>query len=194
MSRSLNRRAKGFTLPEVLATLAIIAVLAAVVIPTIAGQIQKADPQRLGNDAMALRGGIEQFLADSRRYPSSFGNLTTLITTAQTGLIGGNFSNTEVRRWAGPYIQKDATAALETGWGIQFDPNFKVDTLGVTGLSEATATNPRYLTLCAATDSTRALAVDQMFDDGVLTTGIFRWTANVAGATDTVKFLVLPIQ
>jgi hypothetical protein len=40
----------------------------------------------------------------------------------------------------------------------------------------------------------RALTVDEMFDDGVLTTGVFRWTVSTAGVTDTLKFLVIPIQ
>lgn len=189
-----NRRA--FSLGEILVAVAIVAVVAAVVIPTVASQIQKADPQSVGSSALAVRGGVEQFLSDVRRYPATFGQLTKAPSAGSIGLVGGNFATTEILRWTGPYLQKDSVAALATTSGLNFDPNFKVDTLDVVGLVEplASATTPRYLTLCIAMDSLSALAVDKMFDDGDLTTGAFRWTVNKVGVTDTLKFLVVPIQ
>jgi prepilin-type N-terminal cleavage/methylation domain-containing protein len=190
----LRRNRRGFSLGEILVAVMIVAVVAAVVIPTVASQVQKADPQSVGNTALAVRGAVEQFLSDVRRYPLSFSQLTKAPAAGTIGLVGGNYATTEILRWAGPYLQKDSIAALGTASGLSFDPNFKVDTLGVTGLSETTATNPVYLTLCIAMDSLSALAVDRMFDDGDLTTGAFRWTVNTAGTTDTLKFLVVPIQ
>lgn len=183
----------GFTLPEVLATVTIIAVLAAVVIPTVAAQIQKADPQKVGRDMLSTRSGVEQFLADVRRYPAAYAHLSAPIT-GLSGLTGGTYATSEVNRWKGPYLNKDGTAGLSTGYGLTFNANFQIDTLGVTGLSEVTATNPKYLVFTVAIDSVRALTVDEMFDDGILTTGVFRWTVSTAGATDTLKFLVIPIQ
>jgi len=188
-----RKRAVGFTLPEVLATVAIVSVLAAVVIPTIAGQIQKSDPAKVGNDAMNIRGAVEQFLADVRRYPANISHLTNAIT-GKSGPTLGAYASAEVARWRGPYLSKDSVKARQTGWGFTFDSTFAVDTLGVSSLSEATATNPRYLVLAVAMDSTRATQVDQMFDDGTLTTGLFRWTVGISGSTDTLKFLLVPIQ
>ena len=82
---------------------------------------------------------------------------------------------------------------LSTGYGLAFDSLLYVDTLGTSGLSEAVTTNPRFLTLCLAIDSSSALAIDTQFDDGNLQTGLYRWTVNTA-TSDTLKFLLVPIQ
>jgi prepilin-type N-terminal cleavage/methylation domain-containing protein len=186
---------RGFTLAEALITIALIAAVAAVVIPTIAGQLAKADPQRVGNDAYAIRGAAEQFLNDVGQYPGNITHLTTrIVSGTSAGPIYGVYGVSERDRWKGPYLTKDATAVLQTGFNLPFNTLFNVDTLGASGLSEATATNPRFLTLCFAIDSLNALKIDAMFDDNDLTTGLFRWTVNVAGVTDTLKFLMLPIQ
>src|SRR5881409_3925430 len=61
MSSPLRKR-HGFTLGEVLVTVAIVAVLAAVVMPAITGQITKGDLGRVQSDLQALQGAISQFV------------------------------------------------------------------------------------------------------------------------------------
>ena len=194
----MNRRpSKGFTVGEMLVTIAIIAAIAAVLIPTIASQLSKADPQRLGNDSFAIRSGVEQFVNDVGQYPSNINELTTRIVANNAGSVGaiyGQFSVAERDRWKGPYLSRDASAILKTGFDSTFNTIFNVDTLGTSGLSETTSTNPRFLTLCIALDSASAVKVDAMFDDGNLATGVFRWTLGTVSTSDTLKFLLVPIQ
>src|SRR6185503_15499778 len=63
-SRRKNLRLIGFTLAEILVALALISLMAAVLLPTVAGQLLKGDAARTAEDLNAIRSGIEQFLAD----------------------------------------------------------------------------------------------------------------------------------
>jgi prepilin-type N-terminal cleavage/methylation domain-containing protein len=192
-----NRARRGFTLAEILVTVALLAAIAAIVMPTIAGQVGKADPQRLGNDALGIRGAVEQFVNDVGQYPNNINELTTRIVANNAGSVGaiyGQFSVAERDKWKGPYVSKDASAILKTGFDSTFNTSLNVDTLGTSGLSEATATNPRFLTLCIALDSASAVKVDAMFDDNNLSTGVFRWTLGTVSTSDTLKMLLVPIQ
>src|SRR5438477_12725105 len=77
--RPMRRRSKkrGFSLGEILVAVAIIAVVAAVVIPSIGGQLSKGDTSRVTSDLTNVSAGIQQFLADVRRYPSAMVQLQT---------------------------------------------------------------------------------------------------------------------
>jgi prepilin-type N-terminal cleavage/methylation domain-containing protein len=199
LSRSRLAR-KGFTLPEVIVTITLIAVLASVVVPTIVSQVKKGDPARTGQDLLAVRGAVEQFLSDVRKYPASIAQITAVITTAQNALTTTSiapYGTAEVQRWRGPYLTKDGTAALTTGFGLSMNNNFDVDTLAVSGAASA-AGGQRYMVVAVpmkvgatiVNDSLSALEIDRHFDDGVLLTGSIRYRT---GTTDTLKFLLMPI-
>ena len=191
---------KGFTLPEVIVTITLIAVLASVVVPTIVSQIKKGDPTRTGQDFLAVRGAVEQFLSDVRKYPGSIAQITALISTAQNPLTTtaiAPYGSAEVQRWRGPYLTKDGTAALLTGFGLSMNNNFDVDTLAVSGAASVLG-GQRYMVVSVpmkvgatiVNDSLSALELDRHFDDGVLLTGSIRYRA---GTTDTLKYLLMPI-
>ena len=188
-----RRQRSGFSLAEILVALAILAVVAAVVIPSIGGQLRSGDESRVQQDLVNLRSGIEQFLADVRRYPNSVGQLTNLPTTAHSALIGGVFVTGQVNRWRGPYITKDSVFALKTGYDGTFTSTFDTLSLATTGLTFS-ATGTRYLRIrLAGFDSTNALRLDQKMDDGNLETGQIRWTVATATA-DTLYYLTIPVQ
>ena len=186
----------GFTLSEVLVTISLIAALGAVVVPAVAGQLKKGDPSRVGQDVAAIRGAVEQFLSDVRRYPAAIQQVTRPITTSQAPLsttTQGNYGTADVARWKGPYLTKDSIGAVATGFGWMFKPGFEVDTLLPNGTASASG-GQRYMVLKVAmpvNDSLSALQLDGQFDDGNLTTGAIRYRK---GTTDTVKFLILPIS
>lgn len=191
-----RKNQQGFTLPEVLVTITLIAALAAVVVPAIAGQLKKGDPSRVGQDVSAIRGAVEQFLSDVRRYPAAIQQVTAPITTTQAPLTTtaqGNYGSADVARWKGPYLSKDSIGAVSTGYGYVFKPGFEVDTLLPTGTASA-AGGQRYMMLKIAmpvNDSLSILQLDGQFDDGNLNTGSVRYRK---GTTDTLKFLILPIS
>jgi prepilin-type N-terminal cleavage/methylation domain-containing protein len=187
---------KAFTLPEVLVTITLIAALAAVVVPAIAGQLKKADPSRVGQDVTAIRSAVEQFLSDVRRYPAAIQQVTAPITASMSPLTTtsqGPYGAADVARWRGPYLNKDSIGAVGTGFGWTFKPGFEVDTLQPSGASSV-ASGQRFMTLkiiMPVNDSLRALELDGQFDDGVLLTGQVRYRK---GTTDTLKFLLIPIS
>jgi prepilin-type N-terminal cleavage/methylation domain-containing protein len=190
------RRRLGFTMAEILVALAIVAMVAAVVIPTFTAQLGKADPQRVGNDAFSIRGAVEQFVNDVGQYPSNINQLTTRMTANNASWVSaiyGQYSVGERDKWRGPYLTKDASAVLSTGFDATFNTVLNVDSLGTSGLAEASS-NTRFLTLCLALDSAGAARIDAMFDDSNLSTGLFRWTLGTASTSDTLKFLLVPIQ
>lgn len=197
------RTRRGFTLGEVLVSVAIVAVLAAVVLPAIGSQITKGDQGRLSSDLLSMRSAMEQFVSDVRRYPASVGQLVVkptagastagpLKSTTQaspcpaTPSFTTQYTSAEVARWRGPYINKDSAAAVSTGYAatirtcfdVQTNTGISYETILVPGISQATA-----------------LALDAAMDDGVVTTGSLQWvTGGGGGVADTLKFFALPIQ
>lgn len=180
----------GFTLAEILVALALIALLAAVLLPTVAGQILKGDTGRVVQDIEAVRAGAEQFLVDIRRYPGRYSDLSRAITTTNTDVLGVAYSAGHVSKWKGPYITKDTiNASVETGYGGRITNDF----MSVTNTNAVP-----YLTVVAtgiaAADFDR---IDEQVDGASVspagrTTGRLRWVS--AGGVDSLKYLAIPIQ
>ena len=96
----------GFTLPEVLVTVAIVAVLAAAVVPAVTSQLSKGEEGTVVSAITSVRTGITAFTSDVRAFPGELSNLTNAITLAQTDLEGNTYSAAQVARWKGPYTTK----------------------------------------------------------------------------------------
>lgn len=112
-------RRRGFTLPEVLVTIAIVGTLAAVLLPALNSQLTKGEASRASNDLLAVQTAINTFVSDVRRYPASLSHLTTPVTVAQTDLNGNLYPATRASKWKGPYLAKEltGTSTLVTGFG-----------------------------------------------------------------------------
>lgn len=205
------RNRGGFTLGEVLVTIALISVLAAVVIPAVASQITKGDLGRVTTDLLADQNAIQQFVSDVRKYPKSLGQLIVLPTTSHFPLTppATAYAAQELARWRGPYLNKDSAAAGLTGYGLRIgsaSPAFKFDTLivGTTGVFTPAvpgAGDIKYLVIAIPSmNQATALALDAAMDDGVLTTGAIRWKISTdpdntgPSPVDTLKFLAVVIS
>ncbi|HVX39838.1 MAG TPA: prepilin-type N-terminal cleavage/methylation domain-containing protein [Gemmatimonadaceae bacterium] len=189
--RRVRQGQKGFTLPEILVSITLLAILAAVVVPTIASQVKKGDPTRMGNDFLAIRGGVEQFLSDVRKYPKSIGQLTSQISTSMSPLVGSSFGKADSARWRGPYLTKDSVAADTTGYGLGITQPFDTMSLAVSGNQRGSGKLYLVATVLGI-DTLSWQQVDQLFDDGQSLTGTIRWRKGTS--TDTLRYLVMPIQ
>lgn len=101
-----NRAAKrsGFTLPEVLVTVAIVSVLAAIVVPTVTSQIGKGDETQFQTTISNIRTGVTAFVSDTRKFPRRVSQLFNPITATQNDLFGSAYGAGVASRWKGPYV------------------------------------------------------------------------------------------
>lgn len=84
MSKTVRRR--GFTLPEILVTVTVVAVLAAVVVPAVTQFAGKGDGPSTTSDLGALRTGVTSYVSVNRSYPSFLSDLAPY--AAQLSLSG----------------------------------------------------------------------------------------------------------
>ncbi len=89
-----RRRHGGFTLVEMLLVLVILATLAAIVIPKMAGRSQQAKVTAAASQISSLEMALDSFEVDNGYYPKG-GNLNELIDQP---------ANTP--NWKGPYLPK----------------------------------------------------------------------------------------
>lgn len=75
MVNPMFRRWRGFTLIELLVVLAIVATLLALVAPQYLGSVDRAKEQVLQENLATLRRTLDQFHADTGRYPDSLQEL-----------------------------------------------------------------------------------------------------------------------
>jgi prepilin-type N-terminal cleavage/methylation domain-containing protein len=161
MSKTVRRR--GFTLPEVLVTITIVAVLAAVVVPAVLNQVNKGDTAGLAGDVDALRSAISNFTTDTRQYPRTIKDLTTVITTARTDVFGAAYTTSAVNAWKGPYFPTSqavggATAYSTTAFGLTIKDTLETPAAG----------NANFITLVfgAQPTATQVATINRLFDGG----------------------------
>lgn len=92
-----RRRAKGFTLVELIVVILIIAILAALVVPNLISRTGQAKRAKAASDISTLSGALQQFRLDYDRYPSAEEGLQALRTPP-----ADNSGQTR-----SPYITKD---------------------------------------------------------------------------------------
>ncbi len=99
-STNIHRQRRAFTLVEMLLVLVILATLAAIVIPKMAGRSQQAKVTAAASQISSLEMALDSFEVDNGYYPKS-GNLNDLLD--QPANAPG---------WKGPYLPK----------GVPLDP------------------------------------------------------------------------
>lgn len=158
-------RSSGFTLVEVIVAVAIVAVLLAVVVPTLAGHRRQADAATLIQTAQHLETAVRLYRTHTGSYPAELAHLVEVPPDGGETLCGRAISTRVRSRWAGPYL---ATSEDVSG-GLPIGP--------VTVLPALDRPEPSAFALeFAETDEATAREVDALIDgDGDLGAGRIRW-------------------
>jgi prepilin-type N-terminal cleavage/methylation domain-containing protein len=107
-------RRRGFTLAEVLVTIAIVAIIAAAVVPAVTSQIAKGEDATVVSAVGSVQSTLTTFMSDVRSFPQKLSQFTTLITTSDESLSGTPYTAAQVARWKGPYTSTSTFAVNDS--------------------------------------------------------------------------------
>lgn len=183
----INRRNRtgrsGFTLPEVLVTVAIVSVLAAIVVPTVTSQIARGEETRFQTTITNVRTGITAFVSDTRKLPRRVSHLFNPIS-GQNDLFGSAYAGIVAGRWRGPYV----SGALTLGDSLDMSLGFMRDSLVDSNLVSGTS---GYIvaSILGVTTQAQAARLDTLIDAANGSdAGVLQWTpASGAIANGAVK-------
>ena len=212
MKGIVSIRSKGFTLIEVLVTVVVIGVLAAVVIPAVTAQVTAGDSSRVINDLNNIRTGIENFDIAVRQFPGDVDDLVNQPGTSTTG--SGTNVDTDIfnaaytgrANWAGPYIEATLPDAVTSGSGANVSGaaittgyagtvNNQFQKCAITAAAACTSTSADYLAveIDNLTD-TQAGTINTLVDGtetASSTGGKFRWFTS---GTTAAYYFATPIK
>jgi len=102
-----RRRTRGFTLAEVLVATTLVAILAAVMIPTIKGRLQDGYEDGLSQEFNTIATAVTAYRQDVGKYPPRLDYLSALPTTGSiVDRCGNTLSATAQANWHGPYMTR----------------------------------------------------------------------------------------
>ena len=190
-------RNAGFTLIEVLVTVVVIGVLAAVVIPAVTAQVSAGDSSRAVSDLNNLRTGIENFDIAVRQFPGDVDDLVNAPSASSTvdqDITGSAYLG--ATSWAGPYIEASlpltitsstpsvSGAAFTSGYASTVNNKFLA--CRITTASACDASSPDYVVveldnLTASQLGTLNTNIDGAGEASSSTSGKFRVSGTTSG-------------
>lgn len=176
-------RPRGFTLAEIMIALLILAILAAVLYPTAAGQLRSGQAAALGNQLDNLRQAISNYRQNVLRFPATLSELTTAPVGTDLDACG-TVLGTNSTLWRGPYLAQVISGSMPIGDALALNTLTRIPATGVNtpGLLQITV---------ASVDQNLATDLERQFDgNNNFAAGTIQWTTN---GVDTLKFLI-PIR
>jgi type II secretory pathway pseudopilin PulG len=191
MLRTVTRawRAHGFALLEAIVAIVMLAILAAAIVPLVAGAEDRARAEATVRDLDHLKSAIDEFKARIGVYPSQLNHTVEPIVPGGKNSCGNNYGVAGRNNWAnndasyGPWFRERMIVSnfgLPTGVGfIEDDMTRTADTLVVSLIDVPEAA---------------ALELDLIIDSTITgtgpTVGEIRWGTIVDGVT-TVRYSLL---
>ncbi len=102
-----KRHVSGFTMIEIMVVIAILGILAALVVPQIAGKDDKARVERAKSDIKAISSALEMYKLDNYSYPTTDQGLDALVNApgdAPNWAEPGYLRSTPKDPWGQEYI------------------------------------------------------------------------------------------
>jgi type II secretory pathway pseudopilin PulG len=104
---------------EILVTLAIIAVMVAVMLPSLSGRILVSNSSNLSQNIKTINDALQKYRENVGYYPNQLLLLTTRPTTSNTDACGAALSSTDVALWQGPYLALSVTTnGIQSGEAV----------------------------------------------------------------------------
>ena len=99
---------RGFTLIEIMVVVVIIGLLAAVIVPQVVGQVEKARISKAAQDIASLETALTMFKLDNSKYPGTDQGLQALVVQP---------SDPSIRHWKpGGYVKR----VQKDPWGNEY--------------------------------------------------------------------------
>jgi general secretion pathway protein G len=108
MRSRLHRSVRGFTLIEIMVVVVIIGLLAAVILPNVFGNVEKAQITKAKSDIRAIEAGLTMYKLDNYKFPSTDLGLQALVQrpndpTVRNWREGGYLQRISLDPWGNPY-------------------------------------------------------------------------------------------
>jgi prepilin-type N-terminal cleavage/methylation domain-containing protein len=174
---------RGLTLAEVLIALAIVATVAAVLIPAVTSQLRRGQSASTASSLANFRDAIVAYRSNVLDYPRTLSQLTNALTVTATDACANVLSAAQRNAWRGPYMTQNVSGNVTVG-----DATL-LDTLIRNPATDA-GTPPGTLILRAINvDSAVAADIDLQFDGTLnFAAGTILWSN---AGLDTLKFNIV---
>lgn len=103
--KSATTKQRGFTLIEIMVVVVVIAIMGAMIAPTLFSKVQQANETRIAGDIRAIHDALGFYRLDTYRYPTEAQGLQALVEQPQG-----------VDNWNGPYLDD----LKNDPWGVPY--------------------------------------------------------------------------
>ncbi len=137
-------RQRAFTLMELMITIVILSILAAIAIPTYTQQMQKSRRSEAQIALVEIANLEERFFSDNLRYSTTLNSATQINFATTTSVVGGGYYSLSVTTTGSPSTSYTVRAAPVAGKAQADDAGctgFSLTSQGVKGATGSDSTN-----------------------------------------------------